>query len=149
MTLHTWWRQAHARGWTRMMFQRVVRSEIPSCTLSYVKRWAEILLIDPCSADTLSKIAHGPCDNLVTSLLRALAPATPTFIFPVMNTLVYEHPLTAEHLSFVRDIVQYQVVGPIEKNLACGDIGMTGCHDECRDIVKIMVDRMRLIRKDD
>jgi phosphopantothenoylcysteine decarboxylase len=42
-----------------------------------------------------------------------------------MNTLMYEHPLTAEHLRIVRDVVQYQVVGPIGKNLACGDIGMS------------------------
>jgi len=41
-----------------------------------------------------------------------------------MNTLMYEHPLTAEHLRVIRDVVHYQVVGPIGKNLACGDVGM-------------------------
>lgn len=40
-----------------------------------------------------------------------------------MNTLMYEHPLTAEHLCIVREVVQYHVVGPIGKNLACGDVG--------------------------
>jgi phosphopantothenoylcysteine synthetase/decarboxylase len=40
-----------------------------------------------------------------------------------MNTLMYEHPLTAEHLRIVRDVVGYHVVGPIGKNLACGDVG--------------------------
>lgn len=59
-----------------------------------------------------------------TSLLRALAPSTPTFIFPAMNTLMYEHPLTSEHLRIIRDIVKYNVVGPIGKQLACGDIGI-------------------------
>jgi len=59
-----------------------------------------------------------------TSLLRALAPSTPTYIFPAMNTLMYEHPLTSEHLRIIRDIVKYNVVGPIGKQLACGDIGM-------------------------
>jgi phosphopantothenoylcysteine decarboxylase len=58
-----------------------------------------------------------------TSLMRALAPTTPTYIFPAMNTLMYEHPLTAEHLRVVRDVVKYNVVGPIGKLLACGDIG--------------------------
>ena len=40
-----------------------------------------------------------------------------------MNTLMYEHPLTAEHLRVIRDIIHYEVVGPIGKALACGDIG--------------------------
>jgi phosphopantothenoylcysteine synthetase/decarboxylase len=60
---------------------------------------------------------------LQTSLLRALAPTTPTYVFPAMNTLMYEHPLTAEHLRIVQDVVGYKVVGPIGKNLACGDVG--------------------------
>ena len=42
-----------------------------------------------------------------------------------MNTLMYEHPLTAEHLRVVQDVVQYHVEGPIGKNLACGDVGMS------------------------
>ena len=41
-----------------------------------------------------------------------------------MNTLMYEHPLTAEHIRVVKDILRYEVVGPIGKALACGDIGM-------------------------
>ena len=62
------------------------------------------------------------------SLLRALAPTTPTYIFPAMNTLMYEHPLTAQHLRVVQEVVKYQVVGPIGKGLACGDVGMRSIH---------------------
>jgi len=40
-----------------------------------------------------------------------------------MNTLMYEHPLTSEHLRVVQNVIHYNVVGPIGKNLACGDIG--------------------------
>lgn len=40
-----------------------------------------------------------------------------------MNTLMYEHPLTSEHLRVVRDVIRYEVGGPIGKTLACGDIG--------------------------
>lgn len=58
-----------------------------------------------------------------TSLLRALSPTTPTYVFPAMNTLMYEHPLTNEHLRVVRDVIGYNVVGPIGKALACGDVG--------------------------
>lgn len=55
--------------------------------------------------------------------MRALAPTTPTYVFPAMNTLMYEHPLTSEHIRIVRDVVHYNVVGPIGKGLACGDVG--------------------------
>ncbi|KIK24517.1 hypothetical protein PISMIDRAFT_401734 [Pisolithus microcarpus 441] len=108
-----------------------------------LRRWADIVLVAPCSANTLAKIAGGFCDNLVTSLLRALSPTTPTYIFPAMNTLMYEHPLTAEHLRVVRDVVRYNVVGPIGKNLACGDAGL-GAMTEWRDIVSIVVEKYQL-----
>jgi phosphopantothenoylcysteine decarboxylase len=61
--------------------------------------------------------------NVQTSLLRALSPTTPTYVFPAMNTLMYEHPLTSEHIRVVRDVVRYEIVGPIGKALACGDVG--------------------------
>ncbi|KAJ7600940.1 flavoprotein [Mycena floridula] len=108
-----------------------------------LRRWADVVLVAPCSANTLAKIAQGLCDNLVTSLLRALAPSTPTFIFPAMNTFMFEHPLTAEHLRIVREIVGYTVVGPIGKNLACGDVGL-GAMTEWRDIVQLVVDKFPL-----
>jgi len=111
-----------------------------------LRRWADIVLIAPCSANTLSKIAHGLCDNLVTSLLRALAPTTPTYVFPAMNTLMYEHPLTSEHIRTVREVVRYEVVGPIGKGLACGDVGL-GAMTEWLDIVQIVVDKFKLVRR--
>ncbi|KAL5520169.1 hypothetical protein ACEPAG_1829 [Sanghuangporus baumii] len=111
-----------------------------------LRRWADLVLIAPCSANTLAKMAGGLCDNLATSVLRALAPTTPTYVFPAMNTLMYEHPLTAEHLRIVRDVLRYEVVGPIGKNLACGDIGL-GAMTEWKDIVDIVVRRFKLIKK--
>lgn len=101
-----------------------------------------------------------------TSLLRALAPTTPTYVFPAMNTLMYEHPLTEQHLRIVREVIGYTVVGPIGKKLACGDIGEEhhpsravyhlfahicisgiGAMTEWRDIVQIVVDKFSLKQK--
>ncbi|KAH9976746.1 flavoprotein [Lactifluus volemus] len=110
-----------------------------------LRRWADVVLIAPCSANTLAKIANGVCDNLVTSLLRALAPTTPTYVFPAMNTLMYEHPLTALHVRTIREVIGYNVVGPISKNLACGDLGI-GAMVEWRDIVAAVVERFLLVR---
>lgn len=77
-----------------------------------------------------------------------------------MNTLMYEHPLTAQHIRVVREIVKYHVVGPIGKALACGDVGMRsvnalgdpsftsclglGAMTEWKDIVNIVVEKMQL-----
>lgn len=90
-------------------------------------------------------MASGLTDNLATSILRALAPTTPTFVFPAMNTLMYEHPLTERHLQTVREVLGYTVVGPISKALACGDVGQ-GAMTEWKDIVQIVVDRYQLDR---
>ncbi|KAG9315953.1 flavoprotein [Chiua virens] len=112
-----------------------------------LRRWADIVLVAPCSANTLAKIAAGICDNLVTSLLRALAPTTPTYIFPAMNTLMYEHPLTAQHLRVVREVVNYHVVGPIGKGpcmRGCRYAIGLGAMTEWKDIVHIVVERMQL-----
>jgi len=105
-----------------------------------------VVLIAPCSANTLAKIAHGLCDNLATSLLRALAPTTPTFVFPAMNTLMYDHPLTQEHIRIVQNVIGYQIVGPIGKALACGDIGM-GAMTDWKDIVQLVVSHFHLQKK--
>ncbi|KAF8322586.1 flavoprotein [Clavulina sp. PMI_390] len=111
-----------------------------------LRRWADLVLIAPCSANTIAKIANGLSDNLVTSLLRALAPTTPTIIFPAMNTLMYEHPLTARHLETIEKIIGYEVNGPIGKELACGDVG-TGAMTDWRDIVKLVAERFLLTKK--
>ncbi|KZT09258.1 flavo protein [Laetiporus sulphureus 93-53] len=111
-----------------------------------LRRWADVVLVAPCSANTLAKIAHGICDNLVTSLLRALAPTTPTYVFPAMNTLMYEHPLTSEHIHILREVIGYEVLGPIGKKLACGDVGL-GAMIEWKDIVQIVLDKFALVKR--
>jgi phosphopantothenoylcysteine decarboxylase len=80
--------------------------------------------------------------------LRALAPTTPTFVYPAMNTLMYEHPLTAQHVRTIREVIGYRVVGPISKGLACGDVGV-GAMVEWRDIVDFVVERFHLVKKND
>jgi len=108
-----------------------------------LRRWADVVLIAPCSANTLSKIAHGTCDNLPTSLLRALAPTTPTLVFPAMNTFMYEHPLTASHVKIITETIGYEVIGPVGKALACGDVGL-GAMTDWRDIVSLVAKRWDL-----
>ncbi|KAK0568093.1 hypothetical protein OC861_002258 [Tilletia horrida] len=109
-----------------------------------LRRWADIVLLAPCDANTLAKLANGICDNLLTSFFRALSPSTPTLIFPAMNTLMYEHPLTSRHLEVLTSLLGYEVHGPIPKRLACGDLGQ-GAMFEWSDIVSIVVERFGLV----
>ncbi|KAG0703743.1 flavoprotein, partial [Suillus ampliporus] len=91
-----------------------------------LRHWADIVLVAPYSVSTLSKIAQGLCDNLATSPSCTGTYDAPTYIFPAMNTLMYAYMSIhlRQHLRVIRDIVRYQVVGPIGKNPACGDAGM-------------------------
>ncbi|KAA1116201.1 hypothetical protein PGT21_004579 [Puccinia graminis f. sp. tritici] len=106
-----------------------------------LRRWADVILVCPCSANTLAKISNGICDNLLTSLIRATNPKdTPVILFPSMNTLMYDHPLTRKQIKTVVEEIGIEVNGPISKTLACGDIGL-GAMTEWKDIVDLVVTR--------
>lgn len=63
-----------------------------------------------------------------------------------MNTFMYEHPLTAQHIRTIKEVIGYDVVGPISKTLACGDVG-EGAMVEWRDIVSTVVTRFHLVKR--
>lgn len=104
-----------------------------------LRRWADIVLVAPCDANTLAKIANGLCDNVLTCMMRALSPTTPTLLFPAMNTLMYLHPITQTHTDAARAL-GYEVHGPISKRLACGDVG-TGAMLEWTAIAQLIQER--------
>ncbi|MBW0466169.1 hypothetical protein O181_005884 [Austropuccinia psidii MF-1] len=113
-----------------------------------LRKWADIILLCPCSANTLAKISNGLSDNLLTSLIRATNPKqVPVIVFPAMNTLMYDHPLTKKQLKIIVQDIGFQVHGPISKTLACGDTGL-GAMTEWQDIVKLVVERFNLNLKD-
>ena len=61
-----------------------------------------------------------------------------------MNTQMYTHPITAHHLSLIKTHLPYiEVVNPIEKILACGDVGMGGMA-EWGDVVGRVVRKLNL-----
>jgi hypothetical protein len=58
-------------------------------------------------------------------MLRALDSATPVVLCPAMNTYMYQHPFTAQHLDKVQKELGYEISGPQGAGmLACGDEGM-------------------------
>ena len=122
-----------------------------------LRRWADVLVIAPLDANTLAKLAVGLSDNALTCAWRAWDWAKPVVLAPAMNTLMWEHPFTRKHLRalaadfgaahipghfdeamLVRQINDrakgLRIVGPISKELACGDVG-AGAMAEVPDVV--------------
>lgn len=110
-----------------------------------LRRWAHLLLITPLSANSLSKIANGICDNLLLCILRAWSPDLTIFAAPSMNTLMWQHPLTQKHIQFIHKTLPYiTFIQPIEKTLACGDTGI-GAMAEPAEIVNRVVHHLALL----
>ena len=63
--------------------------------------WADVMVIAPCSANTLAKLATGLCDNLVTSVY--LSARCPVFIAPAMDEDMWKHPSTQANVKKVQE----------------------------------------------
>ena len=79
--------------------------------------WADAMLIAPCTASTLGKMAHGVADNmLVTTYLSMKAPV---FIAPAMDLDMYQHPTTQQNMERLRSFGNY-IIEPQSGFLASG-----------------------------
>lgn len=83
--------------------------------------WADLFLICPATANTISKIACGIADNLLTSLALSI-PEKKIMIAPAMNTTMWENSSIVENLERLRK-KQIQVLPVCEGELACGTEG--------------------------
>lgn len=59
--------------------------------------WADVMIVAPCTAGTLSKMVHGMCDNLV--IATYMSAKCPVFIAPAMDLDMYAHPSTKRNLE--------------------------------------------------
>jgi phosphopantothenoylcysteine decarboxylase/phosphopantothenate--cysteine ligase len=81
---------------------------------------ADLLVIAPCTADTMAKLAHGIADNLLT--VTALAAQCPLIIAPAMDGGMFDHPATQENLAKLKERGTI-ILGPAEGHLASGLAG--------------------------
>ena len=79
--------------------------------------WADLYVIAPCTANTLSKLVHGQADNMLTS--TALAARCPILICPTMDGEMYHHPSVQHNLSIAKEY-GYQILEPETGFLASG-----------------------------
>lgn len=82
---------------------------------------ADLLVVAPCTANTLAKLAHGIADNVLTE--AALAHRGPVLVAPAMNPRMWAHPATRANAETLRarGVV---LVGPDEGETAEGELGV-------------------------
>lgn len=149
-----------------------------------LRRWADLMLIAPLSANSLAKVSQGMSDSLVTSVIRAwdfsglIDGARPgvalpyqqdrspeeleglpqqfkqggkkgIIVAPAMNTAMWKHPVTENQIKVLEEewgVANggwFEVLRPVEKQLACGDTG-SGAMRNWEEIVGIVEERLRL-----
>ena len=82
---------------------------------------ADLLVIAPCTANTLAKLAHGIADNILTE--AALAHRGPVLVAPAMNPRMWASPATRANADTLR-ARGVELVGPDEGELAEGEWGV-------------------------
>lgn len=104
------------------------------------------MIIAPLSADSMAKMVAGFCDSLLLSTVRAWdttgkldfphtvgSSTWPSageggarkkiLVAPAMNTAMWVHPLSKKHVEVLEEWEWVEVLRPVEKELACGDVG--------------------------
>lgn len=127
-----------------------------------LRRWADVLVISPLSANMLAKIVGGMSDGLLASVVRAWdttglvdGKKKRIVVAAAMNTAMWRQPITARQIRVleeewgVREGLPgdeegwFEVLRPQEKELACGDVG-DGAMQAWENIVKVIEARLEL-----
>ncbi|MDO5104931.1 bifunctional phosphopantothenoylcysteine decarboxylase/phosphopantothenate--cysteine ligase CoaBC [Capnocytophaga sp.] len=93
--------------------------------------WADVMLIAPATANTLAKMAHGQCDNLL--LATYFSAKAPVFVAPAMDLDMYAHPTVNKNLEKLQSFGN-QIIPAAYGELASGLVGQ-GRMAEPEDIV--------------
>ncbi|MCJ1415806.1 hypothetical protein MMC32_002139 [Xylographa parallela] len=123
-----------------------------------LRRWSDLLVIAPLDANTLAKMVGGLADNLLTSVVRAWDTSglvegkgvKRIVVAPAMNTAMWRHPVTGRQLEVlegewgVGSGGWVEVLRPVEKELACGDVG-DGAMRDWREVVEVIEERLGLV----
>ena len=106
-------------------------SEMDHISLS---RWADLILVAPATANTISKLSYGSADDLASTVI--LASNKDIYLVPAMNVRMWEHPSTKENLNKLKNY-GYKIIGPEIGDMACGEFGK-GKMTEPNEIIKVI-----------
>ena len=104
-------------------------SKIDHISLS---RWADLILVAPITANTISKLSSGSSDDLASTVI--LASDKEIYLAPAMNVRMWEHPSTKENINKLKNF-GYKIIGPEIGDMACGEFGK-GKMTEPNEIIK-------------
>ena len=82
---------------------------------------ADLVLIAPCTANVIAKLANGIADDMLTTTV--LACGCKKMLAPAMNTGMYLNPVTQSNLNRLGEF-GWKFIDPVTGDLACGDIGI-------------------------
>jgi len=85
-----------------------------------LSRWADIIVIAPATANTISKLAQGTSDDLASTVV--LASDKDIILAPAMNVRMWEHPTTKTNIKKLKGF-GYKLIGPEVGDMACGEYG--------------------------
>ncbi len=85
-----------------------------------LSRWADIIVIAPATANTISKLAQGTTDDLASTVV--LASDKDIILAPAMNVRMWEHPTTKTNIKKLKEF-GYRLIGPEVGDMACGEYG--------------------------
>jgi len=107
-----------------------------------IGKWADIFVIAPATVNTINKLSNGIADNLLTQ--TAIAYRHKKLIAPAANTNMYQNTITQTSLKMLK-LLNYEVVEPVKKELACGDVG----DGALADVNDIFYNTSKILLQDD
>ena len=108
-----------------------------------LSRWADLIVVVPATANTLSKLSNGTCDDLASTVI--LASNKKIFLVPAMNVRMWEHPSNQKNLNNLKEY-GYKVIGPEIGDMACGEYG-SGKMTEPLEIFKYVENYFKQLRR--
>ena len=99
------------------LFNAENEAEMDHISLS---RWADIIVVAPITANTISKLAKGTAEDLASTVI--LASNKQIFLAPAMNIRMWDHKSTQENINILKNY-NYRIIGPETGDMACGEYG--------------------------
>ena len=122
------------------LFDHENEAEMDHISLS---RWADLILIAPATANTISKLSYGLADDLASTV--CLASNKKILLVPSMNVRMWEHKTNKENINKLKSL-NYGIIGPEIGDMACGEYG-EGKMTEPKEIINYLSSYFKNISK--
>ncbi|MBD1162116.1 bifunctional phosphopantothenoylcysteine decarboxylase/phosphopantothenate--cysteine ligase CoaBC [Pelagibacterales bacterium SAG-MED12] len=108
-----------------------------------LSRWADVIVVAPATANTLSKLSQGSSEDLASTVI--LASNKQVFLAPAMNVRMWEHPSTKDNFKILKSF-GYKFIGPVTGDMACGEYGegkMSDPYDIFNEIYSFLFSQLK------